>query len=58
MLKDVIVLERRLELVFEGYCFFDLKWKGLVISCFFFGDEFNGGGVLFLVDVLEMFVGD
>lgn len=44
-LLDAILLERRLELAFEGHRFFDLKRLGLPIVRTEHGDRVDGGGV-------------
>ena len=44
-LLSAILLERRLELAFEGFRFFDIKRQGLPIIRDSFGDESNGGGL-------------
>jgi starch-binding outer membrane protein, SusD/RagB family len=44
-LLAAILLERRLELAFEGFRFFDAKRLGLPIIRDSFGDESNGGGL-------------
>jgi len=51
-LKDVIQLERRLELAFEGHRFFDLKRQNKAIERGDFGDFADGTGLLPLFPTL------
>ena len=52
ILLAAIYLERRLELAFEGFRFFDFKRQGLPIIRDNFGDESDGGGLAPLFTLL------